>query len=245
VRSPSSARRPAWPNPGGAHSGYLVEATAPCSSRLRARRARRLREREPWPQVDAIAITHFHLDHWGDLVPWVWGSFYREGTTTRARALGLPGRPRVPRGARRRGSASRTCSSGRSVVREYDAETAFTTAAVSTCSRCGSRTTSSRPTASGSRTATTTLAYTGDTGPSERIAELARDVDLLVCEATLATGDADGQPRGHLSVDEALDAYRASGARRLLLTHRPAELSLPEGLDLAYDGMEVEIEPAA
>ena len=37
----------------------------------------RLREREGWPHVDAIAITHFHLDHWGDLVPWVWGAMYR------------------------------------------------------------------------------------------------------------------------------------------------------------------------
>ena len=36
----------------------------------------RLRESAEWPDVDAIAITHFHLDHWGDLVPWVWGSFY-------------------------------------------------------------------------------------------------------------------------------------------------------------------------
>ena len=27
--------------------------------------------------LDAIAITHFHLDHWGDLVPWVWGAMYR------------------------------------------------------------------------------------------------------------------------------------------------------------------------
>ena len=37
----------------------------------------RLRERDVWPHVDAIAITHFHLDHWGDLVPWVWGAMYR------------------------------------------------------------------------------------------------------------------------------------------------------------------------
>ena len=39
----------------------------------------RLRETEAWPSLEAIAITHFHLDHWGDLVPWVWGSFYRRG----------------------------------------------------------------------------------------------------------------------------------------------------------------------
>jgi ribonuclease BN (tRNA processing enzyme) len=36
----------------------------------------RLREESIWPEVDAIAITHWHLDHWGDLVPWVWGTFY-------------------------------------------------------------------------------------------------------------------------------------------------------------------------
>ena len=36
----------------------------------------RLREQSVWPEVDAIAITHWHLDHWGDLVPWVWGTFY-------------------------------------------------------------------------------------------------------------------------------------------------------------------------
>ena len=81
-----------------------------------------------------------------------------------------------------------------------------------------------------------TLAYTGDTGPSERIAELARDADLFVCEATLETGEADGEPRGHLSAEEALDAYAASGARNLLLTHRPSELPAPDGVALAYDG---------
>jgi ribonuclease BN (tRNA processing enzyme) len=90
---------------------------------------------------------------------------------------------------------------------------------------------------------TATLAYTGDTGPSERIAELARDADLFVCEATLETGVADGEPRGHLSADEALEAYAASHARNLLLTHRPSELPGPEGVPLAYDGMEVEVVP--
>ena len=90
-----------------------------------------------------------------------------------------------------------------------------------------------------------TLAYTGDTGPSDRVADLARDADLLVCEATLEHGDADGEPRGHLSADEALAAYAASGARSLLLTHRPAELPPPDGVPLAYDGMELEITPPA
>ncbi len=111
---------------------------------------------------------------------------------------------------------------------EYDAETPFTTAGLEVLpvrlphyrlETYGFRVTNGKA----------TLAYTGDTGPSERIAELARDADLLVCEATLETGSADGEPRGHLSAEEALDAYAASGARELLLTHRPSELVDPAG----------------
>ena len=65
--------------------------------------------------------------------------------------------------------------------------------------------------------------------------------DLFLCEATLERGELDGEPRGHLSADEAIEAFEASGARRLLLTHRPAELPLDEGLERAYDGMELEL----
>ena len=63
-----------------------------------------------------------------------------------------------------------------------------------------------------------------------------------MCEATLERGELDGKPRGHLSADEAVAAFRASGARRLLLTHRPGELPVEDGLELAYDGLVVEIE---
>ena len=67
----------------------------------------KLREREAWPQVDAIAITHWHLDHWGDLVPWVWGSTLGPGEGIEQPELWVPpegreltGHPPVPRGRR-------------------------------------------------------------------------------------------------------------------------------------------------
>ena len=114
-------------------------------------------------------------------------------------------------------------------LREYDAETRFSTAAGLdvlpirlphyTLETYGFRVTNGAA----------TLAYTGDTGPSERIAELARDADLLVCEATLETGEADGEPRGHLSAEEALEAYAASGAKRLLLDAPPVRARRARG----------------
>ncbi len=85
------------------------------------------------------------------------------------------------------------------------------------------------------------LAYSGDSAPDERLVELARDADLFICEATLLTGESDGpSPRGHLSLDEARAAYQASGAKQLLITHRPVELPA-DGYDLAHDGLIVEL----
>src|SRR4029078_3206574 len=78
-----------------------------------------------------------------------------------------------------------------------------------------------------------TLAYFGDSGPSERLARGARGVRIFLCEATLETGDKDGQPRGHLAADEAVAAFKASNAKRLILTHRPREVPLDDVLELA------------
>jgi ribonuclease BN (tRNA processing enzyme) len=91
----------------------------------------------------------------------------------------------------------------------------------------------------------TTLAYSGDSGPSDELVKLARDADLFLCEATLATPGSDGGPtRGHLAADEALAAFRDAGATRLLLTHRPRELPLEPGLEQAYDGLELTVDRA-
>ena len=85
------------------------------------------------------------------------------------------------------------------------------------------------------------LTYSGDSAPSDELVEAARDADLFVCEATLLRGELDGEPRGHLSLDEAVEAFEASGAKRLLVTHRPRELPTPDRFELAYDGLELEV----
>jgi ribonuclease BN (tRNA processing enzyme) len=229
---------PAWPNPGGAKSGYLVEGPGrlllDCGPGVLAR----LRDREGWPQVDAIAITHFHLDHWGDLVPWVWGRMYGLGRNLRTPELWVQsgGTAELEMFGERWGMKDmfdRTFD-----VREYEEGVPFEAA--------GLRVTALRLPHYTLRTfgfrvsnESKTLAYSGDSGPSERLADLARDVDLFICEATLERGDLDGQPRGHLSLEEALEAYEASGAKRLLITHRPEELPVDGSLEQAYDGLEL------
>ena len=83
---------PAWPNPGGAQSGYLLEGPGrlllDCGPGVLARL--RSNGSNGWPKIDAIAITHFHLDHWGDLVPWVWGAIWGLGSDYERPELWLP-----------------------------------------------------------------------------------------------------------------------------------------------------------
>jgi ribonuclease BN (tRNA processing enzyme) len=86
-----------------------------------------------------------------------------------------------------------------------------------------------------------TLVYSGDSGPSSALEAAASGADLFVCEATLLGGDRDGEPRGHLSLDEARAVFEASGAKRLLVTHRPVELETPAGLELARDGLVLDL----
>ena len=64
------------------------------------------------------------------------------------------------------------------------------------------------------------LTYSGDSALRRELVEAARDADLFVCEATLLRGELDGEPRGHLSLDEAVEAFEASG-REAAPRHAP------------------------
>ena len=64
------------------------------------------------------------------------------------------------------------------------------------------------------------LAYTGDTDACPALADLARDADLLLSEASLL--EEWDEPRDlHLTGRRAGEAATAAGARRLVLTHLP------------------------
>jgi len=67
-----------------------------------------------------------------------------------------------------------------------------------------------------------TLAYSGDTGPSDALVELARDADLALFESSFEAGRDDGSPPDlHLTGREAGEHATRAGAGRLVLTHLP------------------------
>jgi ribonuclease BN (tRNA processing enzyme) len=232
---------PAWPNPGSAQSGYLVETSA------EPRRTLLLdcgpgvlgRLRENGHDVDAIAITHWHLDHSGDLVGWAWLNAYSPQAGRSRPELWLP-----PGSDEELETFSRFWGVPRMWERAFELReyapnepfeaAGFTVQAVRlphyTMEAYGFRVTHEDR----------TLAYSGDSAPTEELAELARGADLFVCEATLADGTTDGDVRGHLTAEEALAA--ADGP--ILLTHRPVELPTPDGVRIATDGLVVEISGA-
>jgi ribonuclease BN (tRNA processing enzyme) len=224
---------PAWPNPGSAHSGYLLEhdgrrLLVDCGPGVLSR----LRESEVWPDVDAIVITHMHLDHYGDLVAWLWGYLHVPASNARRPELWLPpaGRADLDRLASRFDEAF--------AIREYEAAEPFTAAGFLVTPYAvrhyDQPTWGLRVQGDGR-----VVAFSADTGPTSALTDLAADADLFLCEATL--DEEEPEPRGHLTAREAAAVALAARTRRLLLVHRPAELDAPDGVEVARDGLEVKL----
>jgi len=227
---------PAWPNPGGAQSGYLLEGPGRLLLECGPGVLSRLRLREIWPPVDSIAITHFHLDHWGDLVPWVWGSMYGLSAELGRPELWVHGRGRTLLAELGERLGFPEMFEEAFVLNSYEDGEQFETAGYTVTPR---RVQHYRMEAYAFRVEADgrTLAYSGDSGPSPVLAEVARAADLFLCEATIGPTNPDGEElRGHLTEAEALAAFESSGAARLLLTHRPAEQPLEPGFELVHDG---------
>lgn len=230
---------PAWPNPAGAQSGYLVEGTGRLLLDCGPGVLSRLRERESWPNVDAVVITHFHLDHWGDLVPWIFGASFGAGRDAPRPRLWLP-----PGGAETLRAFGRLFAFADAIERvfdvaEYAEEAPFAAAGFQITpvklahyeeATFGMRVTDGAH----------AIAYTGDTAPTPKLNDLARDADVFLCEATLAKPEP-ADDRGHLSADEAVAASREAGAKRLVVIHRPDELPLDPDVERAYDGQVLQL----
>ena len=193
----------AWPEAGQACSGFLVEhdgfrllvdlgyATVP-----------RLLERAAAEEIDAVFISHGHPDHCADLSPLLRARALSADPPAPLPVHALPGaldavlaldRPEMLAGA----CTLHELSPGRRLdIGPFRAETRLLPHWVP---NAGLRLTA------GSRV----LTYTGDSGPSPELDELARHCDLLLAEATFV----DQVP------DQAGQQAAGAGAGRLMLTH--------------------------
>jgi len=242
---------PAWPNPGQAASGYLVESDRArvlldCGSGI----ASELRAHDPGPLSD-IVISHFHADHWFDLVPLHYA--YRYGSwNDRPRAtLHLPpgGRSVLDRVAAVWDGSVETFEAAWDVI-EYDpqldlriGDMRFTFAPSLHYTTCYSIKIDA---------GASTIAYSADTAPTERLARFAAGADLFLCEASLKDAKGDSTERGHMDATEAGREASRAKVKRLLLTHVPAENGSDEVIDkaraeysgpieIAHPGLRIEV----
>ena len=91
------------------------------------------------------------------------------------------------------------------------------------------------------------IGYTADTGPSASLDGLFADVDVLVSEATLIRTDEPFRNRGHLTAREAGQLAARAGALTLILSHRWEESDGPTLLaeaGMSFDGTILLARPA-
>jgi ribonuclease BN (tRNA processing enzyme) len=236
VRITVLGKSPAWQDPGGACSGYLVEEAGTvllldCGNGVFGK----LRTVVDFVDVDAVVLSHLHADHFLDLVPFSYALTYHPrqqpvpvhhwpGTDS-------PARPdlHAPRGAgdvfRRVTGAwgAEPLVENAFALHEYDPSDVLEIGPlrirfhpvphfVEACA------VEIRSVDTGAR-----FTFGADSAPTDELVAFARDTDLLMIEATLPRPERDGA-RGHLTPGEAGEHGRRAGARHLVLTHFPEEL---------------------
>ncbi len=204
-----------WPNPDTATSGYLVQQDGfnlwmDAGTGTLAN----LQHHIDLAKIDAIVISHEHPDHFVDLYPCFYAWHYGE--------LGRPGLPVfVPLDFTQK-LADVVSIDSQVVMRTAFA---FTEVAPGEAFDVGPFRIKTEPMAHlglpalGFRVQSDglVLAYTGDTGPTHHVEDLARNADLMLTEATWQ--DRDDLLPFHLSSRQAAIHAREAGVSELVLTH--------------------------
>jgi ribonuclease BN (tRNA processing enzyme) len=225
VRITVLGKSPAWQDPDGACSGYLVQGGGQtvlldCGPGVFAK----LRTLIDYPAVDAIVITHLHADHVMDLVPFASGLRYRPwpGEPPRPKLFAPPGAPET---------FAKLCAGG--WMSEDHIELAFDMTVYDPAEplTLGGLDVRFQPVPhyipanavefaeNGAR-----FTFSADCGPSPELVEFATGTDLLLIEATLPVAEPDEDDRGHLTPGEAGEHGARAGVGRIVLTHYAAEL---------------------
>lgn len=228
------------PNPGGACSGYLVEADGTrvlvdCGPGVASELMRHCRPRD----LDAVLLSHAHPDHCADLL------FLRQSLRygpdgERGTSLPLWVAPASEPVVRALGDVF---ADGEDFwepsldVRRFDERAGLDVGPLHVAfvpTRHYVPCWGMRLAAGGS-----VVAYGADSGPCDALAAIGRDADLFLVECTLPRREGFESQFGHLSALEAGQAAAAAGAKRLVLTHtfdRYPAAELVAAAAVAYGG---------
>ncbi len=165
--------------------------------------------------LDAVAISHLHGDHYLDLVTYTYARRYHPAGSpgplpvygpgeTREHVAGAFGRP-VDQLLSEVFEFRTFGAAGRLSIGPFDVETAVVNHPVETYAM--------RFTVGGR-----TLAYSADSGRCDDLVKLARNADLFLCEASYLEGE-DNPPDIHLTGREAGEHATRADVGRLMLTH--------------------------
>lgn len=171
-------------------------------------------------EIDAIVLSHLHADHCIDLTAW---------DVAAAHSATAPWHPVVtyaPRGARERIARAAAVEEDEEV--KLERAFAFRDIAPGRTARVGCFTLGFARVAHPVETYAIriegpegVLVYSGDTGPTPVLDELARGADVLLAEASFP--DRPGLPEDlHLSGREAGECAATAGVTTLVITHVPA-----------------------
>jgi ribonuclease BN (tRNA processing enzyme) len=199
-----------WARPGGAACGYLVRHQGfnlwvDAGTGTMAN----LQQHVGLLEVDAVAISHRHFDHFLDLYPFFLALLF---DPERSRKLPLFAPPGMVEHALKL-EAELTRVFEPRVVEPGHAFEAGPLRVRTALMRHPVPTMGMRLEADGR-----SLAYSGDTGPTDELEELARGADVLLAEATWVQR-AEGWEYIHMTAEEAGQSGRRADVGRLVLTH--------------------------
>ena len=183
-----------------------------------------------WANLDAVWVSHFHLDHVGGLAPFLFGTKHAPQTQARRKPLtvfGPRGTEKLLRRFDEAGDYKIFTQPFPLEVRELAPRTEFDIFDSLRAETFSTPHTSESLTVRLTATDGTAVVYTSDTGFTEALAGFARAADLFLMECSFFRSK---PVRTHLELEDAMRLARLSGARRVMLAHLYPEW---DGVDIA------------
>lgn len=214
------------PHPKRSSSAYWLETAAggtillDCSASAIHRMAQ---ERLDWTGLDAIWISHFHLDHVGGLAPFLFGTRHAPEMQSRRKPLKIFG----AKGLKKLLESFDEANDYKLFQQPFPLEVVEVEPLEKfEILRGAEAATLKTPHTDESLaihirdTDDKTLVYTADTGFAKEIGVFAREVDLLLMECSFVKNK---QVEKHLELSEAMFLARYAKSKKVMLTHFYAE----------------------